>query len=75
MGYVNTQEMKCTMQDKTPRNEQGQRHGDWLWHNITSGNIMLKCYYLYDIPYGYLYYKPLLRYDGNIRIVHEYHAR
>lgn len=63
------------MQDKTPRNEIKERHGFWLWYNKTTGHVMLKCHYIYDMPYGYLYYRPLFRYDGKLRIEHEYYAR
>ena len=60
--------------DIKPYNEQKQRHGFWLWHSY-SGDVMLKCHYLYDRPHGYLYFKPLFGYDRERRIEHEYHAR
>ncbi len=60
--------------DIKPYNEQHQRHGFWLWH-LSDGNVFLKCHYLYDRPHGYLYYRPLFTYDGEIRIEHEYYAR
>ena len=61
-------------QDKKPRNEQGERHGFWLCHS-PSCDIFFQSHYINDEPHGYLYYRPLLRYNGEIREQHEYHAR
>lgn len=62
-------------QDKKPRNEQKQRHGFWLCHAANGGGIFLQTHYINDEPHGYLYYRPLLRYNGEIREQHEYYAR
>lgn len=61
-------------QDKKPRNEQKQRHGFWLCHS-PSCNVFLQAYFINDEPHGYLYYRPLLRYNREIKEQHEYHAR
>ena len=60
--------------DIKPFNEQMQRHGLWIWHSA-NGDLFLKSHYINDRAHGYLYYRPLFRYDGEIREEHEYHAR
>ncbi len=59
---VNIQK-KSTMQDKTPRNEKGQRHGNWIWY-LPDGTMALSVHYandklvcLFDEFHGGLEYK------------------
>ena len=61
--------------NEKPLNEKGERHGFWRWHAANTGDIFLQTHFINDEPYGYLYYRPLLRYNREIREQHEYHAR
>lgn len=40
------------MQDNTPRNEKGQRHGYWERYN-PNGQILYKGMYINGVEYGY----------------------
>jgi hypothetical protein len=64
---------KDMLQNKRPYNEQGEAHG--YWETTLSGDAFLQTYFINDIPHGYLYYRPLLKYNGEIRELHEYYAK
>ena len=43
------------MQDKTPRNENGQRHGHWVMH-YSNGNRWWKANFVNDVELGFSEY-------------------
>jgi hypothetical protein len=62
------------LQDKTPKNELGQRHGHWVWLR-TDGSLMLIADYVNDVPFGYMEYHKKFSYEGSEPIDYEYYAR
>ena len=58
------------MLDKEPKNEKGQRHGNWVlhWHN---GQVMFDLYYINGVDFG-----PFIEYDSSGLIEQQtYYAR
>jgi hypothetical protein len=62
------------LQDKKPINEQGQRHGHWVWLR-KDGNIVLIADYVNDVALGYMEYHKLFKFEGTGLIDYEYYAR
>jgi hypothetical protein len=65
---------KDMLQNKKPYNEQGQRHGHWVWLR-TDGSIMLIADYVNDVPLGYMEYHKQFVFDCIEPIDYEYYAR
>jgi hypothetical protein len=65
------------MQDKTPYNNKGNAHGQWIWLNHEK-TYTLNIFYVDNITFGYAIYES---WGGNLsafetpKIIREYYAR
>jgi hypothetical protein len=62
------------MQDKTPRNEQGEPHGHWEIY-LPTGELWYMEHYINGVVYGYAIYIQARLSNGESTYIKEYYAR
>ena len=62
------------MQNKTPINKLGEKHGHWEWYQ-KNGDIRLIADYVNDVALGYMEYHKLFVGEGTEPINYEYYAK